>query len=143
MFILQIWHLPHLWPGILMHVLVMLTCYLAAALALLGAGFIGMSVLTGPFESATSQPERPKLVRRVDRSAGEQQTTDGMRSGQDFRYGPEVNHGRGDTPVHYSQQALREAKSAAPSDTQQPTYQRSFQPYRGRHVDIAVRPSGH
>lgn len=126
-----------------MRVLVMLTCYLAAGLALVGAGLIGISVLNAPFESAVSETPRAKFVRKADRNPGEQQFTDTLPAGKGFRYGPEVNHGRSDAPVNHSQQALREARSAAPIDPRMQPY-RERRAYQERQVaDPAVRPSGH
>jgi len=126
-----------------MRLLVILTCYLAAALALVTAGLIGVSVLTAPVESQTSEIQRPKLVRKADRNPGEQQFTDTSRSGAAFRYGPQVNHGRGDTPVNYSQQALREARSV-PVNQRMPPYQERWIGDPGIAMGFApVRSSGH
>jgi hypothetical protein len=127
-----------------MHLFLIVTCYVAAALALASVGVIGVSMLASPVETASTETQRPKLVRRADRNPGEQQSADTPRAGAAFRYGPEINHGRGDTPVNYAQQALKEARSAFASAPL-----RRRESYQGRvHreprvVDHGVRPSGH
>jgi hypothetical protein len=125
-----------------MHVFLIVICYLAAALALVSVGVIGVSMLRSPVETTASDAQRPKLVRRADRNnPGEQQPTDAPRAGAAFRYGPEINHGRSDTPVNYAQQALKEARSASAS---LPTPVRLYRQYQERRiVDHGVRPSGH
>lgn len=124
-----------------MHVLLIIACYVAAALAVVSVGVIGVSMLTSPTETISSDAQRPKLVRRADRNPGEQQPADAPRTGSAFRYGPEVNHGHGDAPVNYAQQALKEARSAS---AWAPARQYQGRPYRERQiVDHGVRPSGH
>ena len=130
-----------------MHVLLIIAWYAAAALAVVSVGVIGVSMLTAPTETASSDAQRPKLVRKADRNPGEQQPADAPRTGAAFRYGPEVNHGRGDTPVNYTQQALKEARSAMSAFASAPAgqyKQNQERRYRGgRIVDHGVRPSGH
>ncbi len=126
-----------------MHLFLIITCYLAAALALVSMGVIGVSMLTSPVEIAASDTQRPKLVRRADRSnPGEQPATDVPRAGATFRYGPEINHGRGDTPVNYSQQALKEARSA-PLRQRKPHQERRIVDPGVAMRFAPVRPSGH
>lgn len=127
-----------------MHLFLIITCYLAAALALVSVGVIGVSMLTSPVEIAASDTQRPKLVRRADRrNPGEQAATDVPRVGATFRYGPEVNHGRGDTPVNYSQQALKEARSAPLRQRKSYQERRIVDPGAAMGFAPAVRPSGH
>lgn len=126
-----------------MHLFLIITCYLAATLALVSVGIIGLSVLRSPVETAASDTLRPKLLRRADRNnPGEQQATDVPRAGATFRYGPEINHGRGDTPVNYSQQALKEARSA-PLRQRKPYQERPIVDPGGAMGFAPVRPSGH
>jgi hypothetical protein len=69
-----------------MHLLLIVTCYVAAALALLSVGVIGVSMLTSPVETSSTETQRPKLVRRADRNPGEQQSADtARRSGLPLR----------------------------------------------------------
>ena len=57
-----------------MHLFVIITCYAAAALALVTVAGIGVSMLTFPIETASSDAQPPKLVRWADRNnPGEQQ----------------------------------------------------------------------
>ena len=127
-----------------MHLVLVIACYAAAALALVTVAGIGVSKLTFPTQTASdAQPSR--LVRWTDRNnPGEQQPAEAPRAGAAFRYGPEVNHGRGDTPVNHAQQALKEARSGSVSAPVRPDRQsHQVRPYRGRIVDHGVRPSGH
>ena len=128
-----------------MHVFVIIACYAAAALALVIVAGIGVSMLAFPTDTASSGAQPPKLVRWADRNnPGEQQPAEAPRAGGAFRYGPEVNHGRGDTPVNHAAQALKEARSGSMSAPVGPYGQsRQERPYRGRIVDHGVRPSGH
>jgi len=128
-----------------MHLLLVIACYAAAALAVVSVGVMGFSMLTSSTETVTTDAQRPKLVRRADhKNPGEQQPVDAPRAGAAFRYGPEINHGRGDTPVNYAQQALKEARSAyasAPAGQYKQNLERRYR--GGRIVDHGVRPSGH
>jgi hypothetical protein len=127
-----------------MHLFVVIACYAAAALAVVSVGVIGASMLTSSTETVTADAQRPKLVRRADQNPGEQQPAGAPRPGAAFRYGPEVNHGRGDTPVNYAQQALKEARSAyawAPAGRYKQNPERRYR--GGRMVDHGVQPSGH
>jgi hypothetical protein len=128
-----------------MHLLLIMICYAAAALAVVSVGVIGFSMLTSSTETMTTDAQRPKLVRRADhKNPGEQQPIDPPRAGAAFRYGPEVNHGRADTPVNYAQQALKEARSAyawAPAVRYKQNPERRYR--GGRIVDHGVQPSGH
>lgn len=128
-----------------MPMVVIVTCYFAAALALISAGVIGASILRSPVEAAAAGGERPKLVRKADASTPEQPATDGQRSsGTGFRYGPEINHGRSDAPVSYRQQALKEAKSAPVKPRKKPYQERRIEdPGVAMSYAPAVRPSGH
>jgi hypothetical protein len=123
-----------------MHLFVIIACYVSAALALVTVAGIGASMLTSPTETASSGAKPPKLVRWADRNPGEQQPTDAPRAGAAFRYGPEVNHGRGDAPVNHAEQALKEARSGSNALPVRP-YTQSY-PAR-RIVDHGTRPSGH
>ena len=96
-----------------MHLFVIIACYAAAALALVTVAGIGVSMLTFPTETASSDAQPPKLARWADRNPGEQQPAEAPRAGAAFRYGPEVNHGRGDAPVNHAAQALKEARSGS------------------------------
>ena len=106
-----------------MHLFVIIACYAAAALALVTVAGIGASMLTSPTETASSGAQPPKLARWADRNPGEQQATDAPRAGAAFRYGPEVNHGRGDAPVNHAAQALKEARSGSTSAPVRPDAQ--------------------
>jgi hypothetical protein len=88
--------------------------YWGGALALIGAGVIGLSLLSSdasrPPEGRAANNQKTQGIAPVDGSA--------------FRYGPEINHGRSDTPVNAAAQAVREAKATAPSDLPSQGYQR-------------------
>jgi hypothetical protein len=129
--------LPVFFKGAPMRLMVIVTCYIAALLAFVSIGLVGVSVFTSPGAEPDGTGERPKLMRRADRNSGEQQQIPAQPPAGAFRYGPEVNHGSSDTRVNYSQQALREARSAAPArNTPRQGY--------GRGADfVANRPSGH
>ena len=76
--------------------------YLAAALGVVGvvliALWLGSPNVTQPgdWKAATGQKTQTASV-----------------DGSAFRYGPEINHGRGDTPVYARAQALRDAQATA------------------------------
>ena len=73
-----------------MHVFVLIACYAAAALALVTVAGIGVSTLTFPIVTASSDAQPPKLVRWVDRNnPGEQRPAEAPGAGAAFRYGPE------------------------------------------------------
>ena len=96
--------------------------YAGTFLVLVGAGYLGAS-MRGPLQSSNSsaQPATHKLALRQESKAADSQV-----SNAPFRYGPEVNHGRSDTPVYNAQQALKQAKGdIAPVNT-------SRKPYRSR-----------
>jgi len=77
--------------------------YLSAALALVAGALIGAHLFaSSPALDATKPVSTQKT--QVDGSA--------------FRYGPEINHGRSDTPVYAQAQALREARGMAPDSGQ-------------------------
>lgn len=86
-----------------MHIAIPLTLYGAAASSLVTSGVVSLAMLVAPSDSTPKTidaPHRPpKVIERgvVDTSA--------------FRYGPDVNHGRSDTPVHASAQARKEANA--------------------------------
>ena len=108
------------------------TGYVAAALALFSAGLVALSI----FGSSGHKAER---------SIGEAQA-DTRPSNTAFRYGPDVNHGRGDTPLNYTQQALREARGQAAMRGRTPYQERTA--YEGRIGNPNIgrgleRPSGH
>ena len=96
-----------------MHLLLIIACYLAGAVAVVSVGAMGWSMLTAPAEKVSAEAQRPKLMRRADRHTLEDRPVEAPRPDGAFRYGPEINHGRADTPVNYAQQALKEAQSAA------------------------------
>ena len=90
-----------------MHILFVISAYLVAALSLLSAGLIGVSLLTAPSASSAANPSRFQ-----ERTVSNEKTQILVRpDGKAFRYGPEVNHGRSDTPINASSQALREART--------------------------------
>jgi len=83
-----------------------ISVYWGGALALIGAGVIALSFLSPheppPLEGRAANNQKSHEVTPVDGTA--------------FRYGPEINHGRSDTPVNSAALALKEAKASAPSD---------------------------
>ncbi len=94
-----------------MNVLFPVSMYVGAVVVLTSAGVIAVSLLSSPsasnvtiasgaVEETIATGQKPQIVVRADGTA--------------FRYGPEVNHGRGDTPTYARAQALREAKAMAP-----------------------------
>jgi hypothetical protein len=95
----------------------MLTSYLATVLGLVTGAFMGLAVLTSPVESQPSKSNQPNLVTKAD--PAKHILVEPRRSGQVFRYGPDVNLGRSDTPVYAAQQALKQARAAAPAKRQQ------------------------
>jgi hypothetical protein len=126
-----------------MSFLTMLTFYLAAALALVSGVFIGLAILISPVESGLSDVNYSNLASKTDRQPAGQIPDEPRQPIQTFRYGPDVNHGRSDTPVHYSQQALREAKSAPVKQRKQPYKERLIQD-PGVAIGFAPNPtSGH
>jgi len=108
------------------------TVYVAAALALLSAGLIALST----FGSSGHKAERNAAAAQADTRP----------SNTAFRYGPDVNHGRSDTPLNYTQQALREARGQTAMRGRSPYQERTA--YQGRigNPNIGLRlerPSGH
>ena len=71
-----------------------------------------MAMLTAPVDGASRKAESssrsPKVIERpeVDTKA--------------FRYGPDVNHGRSDTPVHAAAAARKQAKSGQYAERKRP-----------------------
>lgn len=76
--------------------------YLAAALGVVGAVLIALWLGS------------PNASRPGDWKAATGAKTSAPVDGSAFRYGPEINHGRGDTPVFARAQALRDAQATAP-----------------------------
>ena len=98
-----------LFIGSAMHLLFLISAYLGAALSMLSAGLIGLSLLTS--SSVSSSANAPPIP---GETVSNQKTKIVVRpEGNAFRYGPEVNHGRSDTPVYATAQALREARASA------------------------------
>jgi hypothetical protein len=93
-----------------MNVYALLAVYLTAALSLTGGVVAALISLACPVGSEPSTPP-PAKIASVD-SAGQIIVEPRY---QAFRYGPEINHGRSDTPVYARQQALKEARAQAPS----------------------------
>ena len=91
-----------------MSVYALLAVYLTAAFSLAGGVVAALVSLTGPAGPATSLPAKLTSGESVKEIIVEPHP-------QAFRYGPEINHGRSDTPVYARQQALREARALAPS----------------------------
>src|SRR3954463_1152550 len=87
--------------------------YWGAALALIGGGVIGLSLLSTdaprPLEGRAANNQKTHEIAPLDRTP--------------FRYGPEINHGPSDTPVNARAQALREAQATAPSDYRAQRYE--------------------
>lgn len=123
------WHAPHQRADFLqlkeqMHFLFPISIYLGAALGLLSAGFIGLSFFTSSSASNSENASRP--VEGTTRTIISSQKTQIVvrPDGKAFRYGPEVNHGRSDTPVYASAQALRDARATTALNTKRrPMYQ--------------------
>ena len=88
--------------------------FAATFLMLAGAGYlVGASMRAPQSSNSSAQTATHKLALRQDSRA-----EDSKVSNAPFRYGPEVNHGRSDTPVYASQQALRQWRAdAAPGRT--------------------------
>jgi hypothetical protein len=87
--------------------------YLSAVLAVIGAVLASLWL----FAPNASQPGDWK-------AATGQKTQTAPVDGSAFRYGPEINHGRSDTPVNAREQALREAQGiAAYPGEYRPAYQ--------------------
>jgi len=91
-----------------MSLFALVTIYLTAALSLVGGVVAAMVSLADPGEPSSPPPARIASVDSVREIVVEPNP-------RAFRYGPEVNHGRSDTPVYARQQALREARAMAPS----------------------------
>jgi hypothetical protein len=83
--------------------------YLAAAGTLLGGGALGLAVLLAPADGTSLKKEDP--ARTAERPAAKP-VAKPKADGTAFRYGPDVNHGRSDTPVHAASQARRAAQAA-------------------------------
>jgi hypothetical protein len=86
----------------------LLAVYLTAAFSLVGGVAAALVSLAGPAGPATSLPVKLTSGESTREIIVEPHP-------QAFRYGPEINHGRSDTPVYARQQALREARALAPS----------------------------
>lgn len=91
-----------------MSLFVLLAIYLTAAVSLAGGAVAALVILTSPVESEPSKPIDPKMA-----SVDPAKHIIVAPRRQQFRYGPEVNHGRSDTPVYAAQQAIRQAKASA------------------------------
>lgn len=86
--------------------------YLAAALGVVGVVLIALWLGS------------PNASQPGDWKAATGQKTSAPVDGSAFRYGPEINHGRGDTPVYARAQALRDAQANAPyAGDNEPAYQ--------------------
>jgi hypothetical protein len=90
-----------------MSLFALLAVYLTAAVSLVGGVVAALVSLAGPVEPSTPPPATIASVDPVRGIIVEPRQ-------QAFRYGPEINHGRSDTPVYARQQALREARAMAP-----------------------------
>jgi hypothetical protein len=101
-----------------------LTAYLTATAMVSTGTIVGLTLLKSPSEAAASKAETPKLVRRADR---DKLAALELPSSQSFRYGPEVNHGRSDTPINAAAQARKEAQAGK----------------KKAHSRIIVRPLGY
>lgn len=127
-----------------MHLLLLIACYLAAAVALVSVGSMSWSMLTAPGEKANAETQRPKLVRRADGNPIADRPVEVLHPNGAFRYGPEINHGRADTPVNHAQQALKEARSAPARPRKKPYQERRIvDPGVAIGYAPSVRPSGH
>jgi hypothetical protein len=124
-----------------MSLVALLAVYLTAAFSLVGGVVAALVALTGPVGSEPAKPPLPKVA-----------SADSVRQiiveprQQAFRYGPEVNHGRSDTPVHAREQALREARAMAPAKVRRPgADQQQLMPESRTMFGIApsVQSSGH
>jgi hypothetical protein len=88
-----------------------LVLYGGAFLVLASVGFAIGSATRFPTASLERAAEPGnKLAARRDSKAEENAKV----TTQDYRYGPEVNHGRSDTPVNAAQQALKQVNEPAP-----------------------------
>lgn len=86
--------------------------YLAAALGVVGVVLIALWLAS------------PNASRPGDWKAATGVNTNAPVDGAAFRYGPEINHGRSDTPVYARAQALRDAQATAPyPGDREPAYQ--------------------
>ena len=127
-----------------MPLVLIVACYFAGAVALVSVGMMGWSMLAAPTTKMKADGERPKLIRKADRDAPGQ-PAEATRPSGDFRYGPEVNHGRADTPVNYRDQALKAARlgPAASAWARAPSKPYRDGTYRAPRIDPGTRPSGH
>jgi hypothetical protein len=124
-----------------MSVFALVAIYLTTAMSLVGGVIAALVALGGPAGSVPSKPS-PATVASVDSI---KEIIVEPRP-QAFRYGPEINHGRSDTPVYARQQALREARAMAPSaKIKRPRIeQRQMQEARGAFgYAPSVSSSGH
>ena len=108
------------------------TGYVAAALALFSAGLFALSIFGSSGHKSERIAAEPQADTRPSNTA--------------FRYGPDVNHGRSDTPLNYTQQALREARGQTAMRERSPYQERTTYQARIGNPNIGLgleRPSGH
>lgn len=87
--------------------------YLATAISLVAGTLFGVPILTDPANTLTTNDTRSAIVKNAEPFL--QIPAEPRRSSEAFRYGPEVNHGRSDTPNFATQLAINQAKAAAAS----------------------------
>lgn len=125
----------------------MLTSYVAVVLSLVTGAFLALAVFTSPVESESSASNRPKSV-KVDLAkhivVEPSQPAQSPQLHQAFRYGPDANHGRSDTPVNARQQALNQARAGTPVKTRQLVQERAINnPGIAMGFAPSIRSSGH
>jgi hypothetical protein len=126
------------------HLLLLIACYLAGAVALVSVSAMSWSMLTASGETVNAEIQRPKLVRKADGHSIADRPVEAPHPNGAFRYGPEINHGRADTPVNHAQQALKEARSAPVRPRKKPYQERRIvDPGVAIGYAPSVRPSGH
>ena len=103
--------------GRAMNVLFPVSMYVGAVVVLTSAGVIAVSLLSSPsasnvtiasgaVEETIATGQKPQIVVRADGTA--------------FRYGPEVNHGRGDTPTYARDASVARSQSDGAAEPAQP-----------------------
>jgi hypothetical protein len=126
------------------HLLLLIACYLAGAVALVSVSAMSWSMLTASGEKVNAEIQRPKPVRKADGNPIADRPIEAPHPNGAFRYGPEINHGRADTPVNHAQQALKEARSAPVRPRKKPYQERRIvDPGVAIGYAPSVRPSGH
>lgn len=122
-----------------MSMFALLAVYLTAAISLVSGVVAALVALGGPAGSSPAKPS-PATIASVDST---RQIIVEPRQ-QAFRYGPEINHGRADTPVYARQQALREARALAPAKIKRPRIEQPMQePGRTAGFAPSTPSSGH